>query len=55
MGTQARTPQGVFNDWSNGREYYVWHGKKLAHLPGEQHLRPERDFLQWHNENRFKS
>lgn len=42
-------------DWSNGREYYAWHGKKLAHLPGETHLRPGRNFLQWHNENRFKS
>jgi len=42
-------------DWSNGREYYAWHGKKLAHLPGDLHSRPARDFLQWHNENRFKS
>jgi putative restriction endonuclease len=42
-------------DWSNGREYYTWHGKKLAHLPSEQHLQPARHFLQWHNENRFKS
>jgi putative restriction endonuclease len=42
-------------DWSNGREYYAWHGKKLAHLPIDQHLQPARDFLKWHNENLFKS
>lgn len=42
-------------DWSNGREYYTWHGKKLAHLPSEGSLQPARDFLRWHNENRFKS
>jgi putative restriction endonuclease len=42
-------------DWSNGREYYAWHGKKLTHLPVEQFLQPARDFLRWHNEHRFKS
>jgi putative restriction endonuclease len=42
-------------DWSNGREYYAWHGKKLAHLPSERHLQPAKDFLHWHNEYRFKS
>lgn len=42
-------------DWSNGREYYAWHGRKLAHLPREPQLQPARDFLRWHNENRFKS
>lgn len=42
-------------DWSNGREYYAWHGRKLAHLPGEPHLQPAADFLRWHNENRFKA
>lgn len=41
--------------WSNGREYYAWHGKKLAHLPVEQFLQPAGDFLRWHNENRFKA
>lgn len=41
--------------WSNGREYYAWHGKKLAHLPVEQFLQPAKDFLRWHNENRFKA
>jgi putative restriction endonuclease len=42
-------------DWSNGREYYAWHGKRLAHLPDEPQLKPAREFLRWHNENRFKS
>jgi putative restriction endonuclease len=42
-------------DWSNGREYYAWHGKKLAHLPGDEELHPDLGFLQWHNEVRFKA
>lgn len=41
-------------DWSNGREYYAWHGKKLAHLPTDRQLLPSSEFLRWHNEHRFK-
>ncbi len=42
-------------DWSNGREYYAWHGKRLTHMPAEAGLLPDRDYLSWHNENRFKA
>jgi putative restriction endonuclease len=42
-------------EWHNGREYYAYHGKPLAYLPEEFASRPGRDFLTWHNENRFKT
>jgi putative restriction endonuclease len=42
-------------DWSNGREYYAWHGKRLSHLPQHESCKPGREFLTWHNENRFKA
>ena len=42
-------------DWNNGRDYYAWHGKRLSHFPGEGNLLPATEFLEWHNENRFKS
>jgi putative restriction endonuclease len=39
--------------WENGREYYAHHGKLLAVTPPNASDRPSREFLQWHNENRF--
>lgn len=42
-------------DWSNGREYYAHHGRRLEHLPVDPANLPGRDFLAWHNENRFKA
>lgn len=42
-------------EWHNGREYYAHHGKRLEHLPMEAANLPGRDFLAWHNENRFKA
>lgn len=41
-------------EWRNGREYYTHHGKPLAFRPTDARYLPSRDFLTWHNENRFK-
>jgi putative restriction endonuclease len=42
-------------EWHNGREYYSNHGKQLVAAPTELTSRPAREFLSWHNENRFRS
>lgn len=42
-------------EWQNGREYYAHHGKELRFRPDNPMSMPSRDFLVWHNENRFKS
>jgi putative restriction endonuclease len=42
-------------EWENGREYYAYHGKELICRPTEPINLPSREFLQWHNENTFKS
>lgn len=36
----------------NGKEYLALHGRAIA-LPREAGDRPAREFLEWHNENRF--
>ena len=42
-------------EWENGREYYSHHGKELSFRPTEKSNLPSRAFLNWHNENVFKS
>lgn len=39
-------------DYHNGRSYYPLQGQQL-HLPSNLADRPGREFLEWHNENRF--
>lgn len=41
-------------EWQNGREYYAHHGRALSFRPEDSGSLPGREFLQWHNENRFK-
>jgi len=40
-------------EWQNGREYYSYHGKVLQCRPEEAGNLPSKEYLQWHNENRF--
>lgn len=42
-------------EWENGREFYSHHGKELAFRPMERQSLPNREYLDWHNENVFKS
>lgn len=41
----------IREEFSNGREYYRYHGQRLTSLPADPHDRPARDFLRWHNEH----
>jgi putative restriction endonuclease len=42
-------------EWQNGREYYAHHGQQLRVQPADLASRPSREFLSWHNENRFRA
>ena len=42
-------------EWENGREYYAYHGRELSFRPTDTANLPGKEFLQWHNENRFKT
>jgi putative restriction endonuclease len=41
----------IKEDYGNGRDYYAFHGKKLAVLPDKDQDKPAKQFLLWHNEN----
>jgi putative restriction endonuclease len=47
VGTRLR------DDFSNGRSYYPLHGARLQ-VPSTELHRPDRDFLEWHNERVFR-
>jgi putative restriction endonuclease len=47
--------QKLKTEWQNGREYYAHHGQPLRVQPAEVASRPSREFLAWHNENRFRA
>ena len=42
-------------EWQNGREYYAHHGKELSIQPSDVMSLPGKEYLQWHNENRFRT
>lgn len=41
-------------EWQNGREYYAHHGKELSYKPVEAGSLPSKEYLAWHNDQRFK-
>jgi putative restriction endonuclease len=41
-------------EFSNGRYYYPFHGKRLHHIPASSSDQPNRELLVWHNEEIFK-
>jgi putative restriction endonuclease len=43
----------IREEFQNGREYYKHHGERLVHMPKDPLEQPAREFLRWHNENRF--
>lgn len=47
--------QRLKTEWQNGREYYAHHGRALHTQPAAPESRPGREFLLWHNENRFRA
>jgi putative restriction endonuclease len=42
----------VREEYENGRDYYALNGRQLL-LPVMKEFRPGREFISWHNENRF--
>jgi len=48
---QIEVSKRIKEDYGNGKEYYAYHGKKLAEMPQEQQERPSAQFLLWHNEH----
>lgn len=44
----------IREEWFNGKVYYRVHGQALASSPVDAWSRPNPEYLQWHNENRFQ-
>ncbi len=42
----------LHSDFDNGEEYFTWHGHEIQ-IPTRGDQRPAKEFLQWHNEQRF--
>lgn len=62
LGYVTVTPQLHFevsnrlrSEWQNGREYYAYHGRSLQVMPLDPLFLPSREYLMWHNENRFRA
>lgn len=43
----------IREEFSNGREYYALHGRKLVALPEDPASRPSSSYLEWHQNNKF--
>lgn len=41
----------IREEFDNGRDYYVLHGRKLVIVPPTMRDHPSAQFLEWHNEN----
>ncbi len=41
----------IKEEFDNGRDYYVLHGRKLAVVPATEKERPSVQYLEWHNNN----
>ncbi|MBS0367447.1 MAG: HNH endonuclease [Proteobacteria bacterium] len=51
---QVEVSSRLKSDWHNGREYYAYHGHPLRVQPADNSSRPAREYLRWHNEERFR-
>lgn len=45
----------IKEEFLNGREYYQYHGKDLLIIPQKIQERPDNKYIEWHNNNIFKS
>jgi putative restriction endonuclease len=43
----------IREEYENGREYYRHHGEPLFTLPEQSWQRPSREFIDWHNAEKF--
>ncbi|HJU22545.1 MAG TPA: HNH endonuclease [Casimicrobiaceae bacterium] len=44
----------IRDEWFNGKAYYRLHGCTLANLPASATMKPDREFLRWHNTHRYQ-
>jgi len=47
--------RAIKEEYHNGKEYYLLHGRKLLVLPECESDRPSPDFLRWHNEQVYRA
>ena len=52
-GLRIEVSKRIKEEYENGREYYQYRGKPLLVVPGGADERPGRDFLRWHNEEKY--
>lgn len=45
--------RAIKDEFDNGKNYYIYHGKKLFKLPDNDWEMPSNKYLTWHNEKRF--
>lgn len=50
---QVEVSKRIREEFSNGREYYALHGKKLLCLPTDPANQPSSEYLEWHQNNRY--
>lgn len=50
---RVRISERLRIDWRNGHRYYPFDGKPLVSIPKDDALRPSREALEWHGQNRF--
>lgn len=43
----------IKEEYENGRDYYKYHGAQLANIPQTELVRPSREFLEWHNGQKY--
>lgn len=51
----VKVSERLRGEFENGQTYYPMHDARLMVLPDEHSLRPNVDFLQWHNEAVFRA
>lgn|SRR5574337_149970 len=52
---ETEVSRRIKEDFSNGRDYYKLHGKKLEVFPAQIENRPSAEYLSWHNQNIYRS
>lgn len=45
----------IREEFSNGKEYYRFHGAELAHVPLSPSGKPDATYIDWHNSNVFQA
>jgi len=50
---RAEVSDRIHEDFDDGENYRKMHGSRI-HVPDREDLRPDPEFLRWHNENRYR-